>query len=137
MQWSKGLLSFNSLMQCHDYYMDKVDSFTDSGVFDFKMLFNTCRFVVAKSYKRMAMYVENTFECSGMCKPSLFFYSLDLKHGRPMHTCGYKVIQAVEPYAIRIGVAILIMGLLLLAICKSTLIYWCRYKKADVYKKPE
>jgi len=127
MVWTKGLLSFDSLMQCHEYYLDKVDVISKS-IIDLKSIFRTDRYILAISYKQMALYVEKTFKCSGVCKKSLFFYSLDLKQGPPQVTCGEAVMESVVPYATSLGVTILVVGLIQLVMCKSTLLFWCRWR---------
>ena len=84
MQWSHGLpLSFNSMQECHDFYMDKVDIVSDAGLGDIRFIFNTGRYVVADTYRKMALYIDQTFECSGVCTKHLFFYSLPLSKGAP------------------------------------------------------
>ena len=117
------------MQECHDFYMDSVDAVSDSGIGDVRFVFNTGRYVVAPTYRKMALYIEQTFECMGVCTPHLFFYSLPLSKGAPKHTCPEVAFKHITPYAVRIGVAVLILGLVLLFVCKSTLFFWCRYKK--------
>lgn len=109
--------------------MDKVDIVSDAGLGDIRFIFNTGRYVVADTYRKMALYIEQTFECSGVCTKHLFFYSLPLSKGAPQQTCPEVAFKKITPYAVRIGVAVLVLGLILLLVCKSTLFYWCRYKK--------
>ena len=37
-----------------------------------------------RAFNDFITFVEDTYACSGMCEPSLFFYSQSIKNGRPV-----------------------------------------------------
>ena len=48
-------------------------------------------------------YIEDEFDCSGLCKPALFYLSKSIKYGPPKKTC-MKVLkdvikEAAKPYS--------------------------------------
>jgi len=37
--------------------------------------------------------IETSMDCSGICKPALFYWEKDIYHGFPEGTCGIKIIE--------------------------------------------
>lgn len=48
--------------------------------------------------KDFALYqkLEDEFECSGMCRKALFYFSRTIEEGRPQNTCMTKLIDAIR-----------------------------------------
>ena len=84
--------SFSSMMECHNYLKKYLYTFNDEwiGTVDKNYLIAT---KIANNHLPLIKYMESKFKCSGVCKPALFFYTLDLSHGRPLTTCGYQLTK--------------------------------------------
>lgn len=55
-------------------------------------------FVSSEGIKSYA-FIEDMFNCSGMCKSSLFYYSTPMSSGRPMETCFFKLKESLNERA--------------------------------------
>ena len=71
---------------------------------------------------RSFMYLEDMYDCSGMCKESLFFFAKDVNDGFPNKTCLHKVkkdlMENAVPYTVVcVLIAINTFFIFLLTLC--------------------
>ena len=90
--------SFNSFQECleHWEYESQLDSSIDvAEMFSFKSEVPDVRaedesegqlFLDSQDVNLYA-HIEDLFECSGMCQPSLFYFGLPISKGYPQETC--------------------------------------------------
>lgn len=63
-----------------------------------------------QSAMKMMGFFEHKYTCTGVCKSSLFYYSLDLAHGVPSETCLADVSTEIKSSMFYIGVPALVTG---------------------------
>ena len=101
MVWmSMKSLSYNSMMECHENLVKKVDN---PNLAVLKKFVDTDSLKLASDYKSLISYIEKTYKCSGICKEALFFYSLELKEGRPLKTCSEAILESFIPFVASLG----------------------------------
>ena len=78
---------------------------------------------LSKQAKNVIKYLESTFECSGLCQETFFFYSLPLTRGRPQKPCLGALNETVGEEMIYLGIVFQATSLLLffMTICTCPL----------------
>jgi len=59
-------------------------------------------------------WLENSYNCSGVCKTALFYVTLDLSEGRPMDTCSMALKDEVKSNLTYMGIVVLVTGIVML-----------------------
>ena len=57
-----------------------------------------------KNLSSIITYLEGSFECSGLCRPTFFYYSLPLTKGRPTRPCLSFLNETVGEEMIYLGI---------------------------------
>ena len=63
-------------------------------------------------------YFEEAYQCSGLCTPSLFYYSLDVSVGVPKEPCLLNLKDEISNNLSYMGIAGILSGIIML-------IAWC------------
>jgi len=71
-----------------------------------------------KSLSHLSTYtsLEEMFECSGMCRPALFYHSLPVSEGYPMQTCIQELKEFVDDGAVSFAQTSVVTGVLSLVL---------------------
>jgi len=79
-------------------------------------------------YDEIGMYedLEDDYECSGMCKKSLFYFGLDLHNGIPGDTCLVEFKIALSSIAGVFGTQSILTGVLALFMFFAHFGLYCR-----------
>lgn len=76
----------------------------------------------------MYAHIEDLFECSGMCRPSLFYFGLPLTMGYPEETCIHHFKEYLDSSAGNFAKASVLTGLIFLFIFFMHFGLYCRDK---------
>jgi len=68
---------------------------------------------VTESQKKFLKFLEKTYSCSGLCKKSLFYITLDISNGRPKNTCTIGLINSVADQLTLFGYTLFFTGCLI------------------------
>jgi len=81
-----------------------------------------------KTVMTFVEWFETTSKCTGICKKSLFYFSLSLTEGVPDTTCLLGVKELIKTNMWGLGLCILITGVIMFLtfICQ-----YCLWKKRD------
>lgn len=72
-------------------------------------------------------YFEDEYKCNGLCRPSLFFYSLHLEEGRPTETCLINLKEEVSSNLSYMGIAAILVGLIMAVTQCFQYMLWKRF----------
>ena len=103
--------SFESFNQCYDSWKSKAQK--DSTI-KFDELFYTDSILRGSSLLSFYTQAENIFECSGMCRPALFYHTLPITEGYPKQTCLQEMKQFVDDGAVDFAKSAVTTGVLCL-----------------------
>jgi hypothetical protein len=67
-----------------------------------------------EKYIKFISYVEETYECSGMCTPSLFYLTQSVEKGLPKQGCVKPFVQDVSDLFFELGATMIASGVLFL-----------------------
>jgi len=81
-------------------------------------------------------YFESKYTCSGICKSSLFYYSLNLDKGVPTSTCLMHLKTEVTDSIVYLGIASIVVGILTCCVFVVQYSLWRNYSD-DANAKPE
>lgn len=79
-------------------------------------------------------YFESKYVCSGICTPSLFYYSLELETGIPNSSCLTYLKDEIGDSMTYLGVTSLIVGILMCLVFAAQYMLWCKYEDPDAPK---
>mmetsp|Transcript_1748 Transcript_1748/g.2447 ORF Transcript_1748/g.2447 Transcript_1748/m.2447 type:complete len:169 (+) Transcript_1748:503-1009(+) len=74
-----------------------------------------------------ANYFEEQYNCSGICKSALFYYSLSVTEGKPDKVCLMYLKEEVQSNLAYMGVAAIVAGLVMLATFLFQYCLWAEY----------
>lgn len=81
-----------------------------------------------KGYFSLFAYLEPKYQCSGICNPSLFWYTLDLaENAVPTARCVLDIKQEVSGAFLPIGTACFVSGVIMSLIWLFQYAMWCKY----------
>ncbi len=75
--------------------------------------------------------------CSGLCKTSFFFFSIDLEKGKPDKTCTIELMNALGDEITLLGYAIFITGGVMFVMLLLQLPLWCYDSEASKLEEEE
>lgn len=75
----------------------------------------------------MLSYLEQKYECSGVCEPGLFYYSLELSAGLPSVTCLSFAKDEVGSSLSYLGITAVVCGLVCFLIWIFQYALWRKY----------
>ena len=75
--------------------------------------------------KKFLTFLETELTCSGFCKPSLFYFTIDLAAGRPQDTCIDNLMEKLGDDMLIIGIAIFSTGMVMLLMLCCQYPLWC------------
>jgi len=97
-----------------DYKKTMIHNTGKSRLPEFNTIFNrkTLGYVI-NHLREIEFYreLEDELNCSGICKPSLFYYSLELENGPTTQTCLIPLREEIFKYADTFGVGSIIAGI--------------------------
>ena len=83
---------------------------------------------ILRHFDEIEMYeaLEDEYKCSGMCKPSLFYFSRPLHEGPPQKTCLYKFKHMMHQSADALALNAIFTGILALLMFFAHFGLYCR-----------
>lgn len=72
-------------------------------------------------------FFETEYDCAGICKPALFYWSKSVEVGRPTQSCVGSIKDELTSSFMGLGVATLISGILLFMIFVMQYCLWRKY----------
>jgi hypothetical protein len=63
--------------------------------------------------KKFISFLEKEYSCSGLCKKSLFFITIDIANGTPKETCTLSLINSVADQLTLFGYTLFFTGCLI------------------------
>jgi hypothetical protein len=82
----------------------------NKGFNSFKECMDTTNVKLEKSMEKTGHY-EEKYDCVGLCRPALFYYSKPLKNGIPKKTCSNFVRNVIRDHAQPYGVCAILTAL--------------------------
>lgn len=86
-----------------EYFYDANDYWKEDTKIDQMMTGSVSNFEKYQIY-------EDTYNCSGMCHPGLFYFSNPLQYGPPRETCLKKLLHNMDNHARPLAVTSIITG---------------------------
>jgi len=114
--------SFESFDECYLSYASKAQ---DDPSIDLNELFKS-RVRMLGSFP-LAFYtkMEEMFQCSGMCRPALFYHSLPVSEGYPVQTCVQEYKEFIDDGGINFARSSVATGVMCLLIFLVHLRFYC------------
>lgn len=69
---------------------------------------------ITEEQKEFINFLETDYKCSGICEPSFFYITMDLKTGRPENTCALSLIDSIADEFTLFGYCIFFTGVVML-----------------------
>jgi len=73
-------------------------------------------------------FFEGAYQCSALCQPALFYYSLDLDWGRPTKPCLYNLKDEVSNNLSYMGISAILVGIIMMI---TWLVQYCLWKRFE------
>lgn len=119
---------FSSFQECANYAATNKEAFSSVSDEIYNEIYYYSNTEGKNPYMSVIAFLEDYYECSGICRPNMFFATKTLDSGKPVNTCGSKVSEDVGNEIGSVGAAGVIAGLMLLC---SFLSSYCLWKKYD------
>lgn len=72
-------------------------------------------------------FFEGQYECSGLCTPALFYYSLDISNGRPYERCLIDLKDEVSNNLSYMGISAVLSGIIMMFVWCCQYCLWRRF----------
>lgn len=82
---------------------------------------------------KVLTYFESKYQCSGVCTPSLFYYSLDLSEGIPKTTCLSHVKEEIGDSLSYLGITAVACGVVMFLIWCCQYSLWRKYDEEEPF----
>lgn len=73
-------------------------------------------------------FFENSYKCSGLCRPALFFYSVEIKEGRPMDPCLMILKDEISNNLSYMGISAILVGIVMMITWLTQYCLWKRFE---------
>lgn len=88
--------TFDTFEDCLEYWEERYEADTTtniSAIFDVPD--DETEFDMLSNLVEILFDIEDEFDCSGICKPALFFHAKDIAHGPPLQSCITPMVEYI------------------------------------------
>lgn len=117
---------FSSFKQCADYSATNPEAFTDEAIR--KELYYYSNTKGENPFMEVIEFLEDQYDCAGLCRPELFFVTKSIDAGKPKIACGEPVAEEFGDALGGIGGAGIIASIMLFLSFLSSYCLWKKYE---------